>query len=241
MVSETTDLKLLNMCRKEYIRLTRRVQRQGLSAAGIEQSLREFAEVRNGFAWVKPIAYAPTGVALGSPLPDKHLSRYFWKIAQLVESKLRWRAYSSKPVFAYVPRESYHITILNRSHYDLSAVFPMNEDEFSLVKDSIAELNLEKIHVLSCGLVLTGAGKLFIKCLPVDDRILALREHLTKEIPFLRINTPRMIHIKLGHILAPIDKTQTCELLAWLQRLDQLVIGQLEFQDVYTPVGRIDL
>lgn len=241
MTSRTRDLKLLKMCRTEYIRLARQIQHQGLSAAGIEQSVQEFTAVRNGCAWVKPLAYAPTGVALGCPLPDEHLSRYFWKIAHLMEAKLRSWSPVSEPAFAYVPQDSYHITVLNRSHYETSAVFPMNDDEFVLVEEAVGGLSLKSIHVLSCGLVLTSAGKLFVKCLPVDDRILVLRAYLIKEIPFLRINAPRMIHIKLGHILTPLDKGRTCELLAWLQRLDQLVIGQFEFPDLYTPVGRIGL
>lgn len=241
MASRTRGLKLLKMCRAEYIRLARQVQRQGLSVPEIEQSVLDFAEVKNGKAWVKSLAYSPTGVALGCPLPDEHLSRYFWKIAQLMESKLQGWSRSSEPVFAYVPKESYHITILNRSHYETTSVFPMEEDEFPPVKEAMAKIHLERIHILSCGLVLTSAGKLFVKCLPADDRILELREHLIKEVPFLRVNAPRMIHIKLGHILTPLDKAKTCELLAWLQRLDQLVIGQLEFLDLYTPVGRIGL
>ncbi len=241
MASGTRNLKLLKMCRTEYIRLARQVQHQGLSIAGVEQSVREFTAFENDCAWVKPLAYAPTGVALGCPLPDEHLSRYFWKIAHLLEAKLWGWSTATGPAFAYVPQNSYHITVLNRSHYETSVVFPMNEEEFAQVKEAVVRLSIVSLRVLSCGLVLTSAGKLFVKCLPIDDRILMLREHLIKEIPFLRTNAPRMIHIKLGHILIPLDKARTCELLAWLQRLDQLVIGQFEFLDLYTPVGRIAL
>ena len=241
MSTKATDLTLLKMCRAEYVRLARYVQRWGISPAGVEQSIREFTEIRDGRAWVRPIAYAPTGVGLGCPLPDRHISRLFWQISRITESQLKCWATPSTPTFAFVPPESYHITVVNRSHYEVSDVFPMTSDEFSQVRAAVAQLDLGSISILTCGLVLTSSGKLFVKCLPVDDRILALRRYLVSEIPFLRANMPRMIHIKLGHILVPLEKAQTRELIAWLQRLDQQVIGRLAFTDLYTPVGRIGI
>lgn len=241
MSTKATDLTLLKMCRAEYVRLARHVQRWGISPAGVEQSVQEFTEIRDGCAWVRPIAYAPTGVGLGCPLPDKRISRLLWQISQITESQLECWATPSIPTFAFVPPESYHITVLNRSHYEVSNVFPMTPDEFSQVQAVVARLSLGNISVLTCGLVLTSSGKLFVKCLPVDDRILTLRKYLVSEIPFLGANMPRMIHIKLGHILVPLNRSQARELIAWLQRLDQQVIGQLEFTDLYTPIGRIEI
>lgn len=186
-------------------------------------------------------AYKPTGLALGCPLPKSSQVELFSRLACLADSKLKQYFSSEQPSFAYVPADWYHITIANRTHYESSAVSCLDEDEKQAVKALISELNLQEFRVIASGLILTSYGRLFVKCLPTDDGILKLRSALVRNFPWLQTNMPKMVHIKLGHLMMPLSTIQLQSFMAWLAMVEQHAICDLVFTDVYTPQGRIRL
>jgi hypothetical protein len=145
------------------------------------------------------------------------------------------------PSFAYVPPKSYHITILNRSHYEYNKVVPLTLDERQAIGQFVSKLQLGKISVVTSGMFLTHTGRLFIKCLVFDDNILNLRTMLSQTYPQLRTNIPRLVHIKIGHLMRTPSREELLEFSPWLERLGYHVITRIDFADLYTPSGRIEL
>ena len=231
----------LLICRKEYIRLEREVKQQGISLEAVETCQKTLVNFQNGRWFLKPIAFLPTGVALGCPLPEKRTQKLFYRVAELTEKWFQSTGDVTFPSFAYVPPQSYHITIVNRSHYEFNDVVPLTGDEKRTFEKAILKLNIRKISVVTQGLFLTHTGRLFIKCLALDDEILNLRSFLAESFPQLQTNVPRLVHIKIGHLMKALNKKELVEFYAWLERLGHYTISRLDFSDLYTPVGRIEL
>jgi len=231
----------LALCRKEYIRLAREVRQKGLSQDAIDACQTTLAENRDGQWFLKPTAFLPTGVALGCPLPQMQIQKLFYRATQLIEEWMCCQYEAGTPVFAYVPPQAYHITIVNRSHYEFNAVVPLTSDEKMNIERTIAGLHLGQVSVVTSGVFLTHTGRLFVKCLVLDDAILALRTVLAQTYPQLRTNIPSMVHIKIGHLMKNIDHQELLEFNTWLERLGNHTITRIDFTDLFTPAGRIGL
>ena len=201
----------------EYRRLEEEVRRDGMDAAVIRANANHLTE-RRGDEWlVTERAYLPTAVALGCPLDPT------------ATAELR-RAATSIDGLAHVPANAYHITVVNRAHYEHSAPAFLSLDEFRAVRECIARLNLREIAVDVAGFLITAHGKVFLKCLPVDDSLLELRTRLVDAVPALAINVPKTAHIKLAHVRVPTSGVPP-----------PVSLSKLIFRDVYTPHGRIPL
>ena len=232
---------LLGNCRREYSRLAGQLQRDGLDRAEIEHSRWELADPHTGGYWLKREAYLPTGVALGCPLPPK-ITRTLASGSRLIEKWLAQRTGATHPAFICVPQDQCHITVVNRTHYEFSPQYrPLTATEMCAVADVLRHLSVGVITVLTTGLLLTHGGKLFVKCLPVDYSILTIRDALVDQFPLLRVNVPRIIHMKLGHLAVYLSPDEIDQFLSWLVRIEQDVIARVQFTDVFTPAGRIDL
>lgn len=236
-----SETRLLLMCRQEYARLGRELAHQGLSRSWVEDCRDQLVEEREGRWHVKPLAYRPTGVALGCPLPDHAVQNSFYRAACSVERWMQAVGDRSAPGFAHVPQEAYHITLLNRSHYDFNEVIAMTPEEGGAVAASIRRLAPGTIQVLVTGMQLTHTGRVFARCLPIDDTILDLRTKLAELHPELRTNIPRVVHIKLGHLLKPLEQDELARFCLLLNRLGNSILSRLDFTDVYTPTGRVPL
>lgn len=233
---------LVDICRLEYIRLARHLYRRGLDTNTIQKTWQSLVENRPDGCFLKCEAYHPTGLALGCPLPNVQATEAFTRVTRLMEGWLARAVCPTHPAFSCVPARDYHITVLNRTHYEFSPeYYPLSENERQAIEKIIIQLGFGQITILTSGLLLTHSGRLFVKCLPMDDHILHLRDVLTNAFPQLRVHVPRMIHIKLGHLNVSLSPNETKEFLAWLQRLENHVIYSMVFTDIYTPAGRISL
>lgn len=240
-MNNKTGKQQISICRNEYIRLAREVAQKGISHDAIETCRNTLVDYQDGKWFLKPIAFLPTGVAMGCPLPQLHFQKLFYRAAQLIEKWIRGTAKTDIPVFAYVPPQSYHITIVNRSHYEFNAVVPLTIDEKNTVEDIVSKLQIKQVTVATSGFFLTHTGRLFIKCLVLDDAILNLRNAIAESYPQFRINIPRLVHIKIGHLMKELNKQELLEFTVWLERLGHYSISKIDFLDLYTPVGRIEL
>jgi hypothetical protein len=173
-------------------------------------------------------------------LPN-HVQNSFYRAACSVERWMQSVGDRSEPAFAHVPQQSYHITILNRSHYDINEVISMTPEEGQAVAASLRRLAPGTIQVLVTGLQLTQTGRLFARCLPIDDKILDLRNQLAALYPELRTNIPHVVHIKLGHLLKPLERDELDRFLLFMNRLGNSTLARMDFTDVYTPTGRVPL
>ncbi len=228
------------ICRNEYIRLAREVAQKGISQDALDTCRKTLVDYQDGKWFLKPIAYLPTGVAMGCPLPQLHSQKIFYQAAQLIEKWVHGANDPSLPVFAYVPPQSYHITIVNRSHYEFNDVVPLTIDEKNKVENTIAKLKINQVSVATSGYFLTHTGRLFVKCLVLDDTVLDLRTVIAESHPQFRTNIPRLVHIKIGHLMKNFKKQELLEFTAWLERLGHYSISRIDFRDLYTPAGRIE-
>jgi hypothetical protein len=231
----------LLICRNEYIRLARQVEQKGISQNEIEICKTTLVELRDSQWLLKPIAFLPTGVALGCPLPQIQVQKLFHRITRLIERWLQGEDDPNLPVFAYVPPQSYHITIVNRSHYEYNEIVPLTLDEQKSIQQAVSRLQIGMISVVAGGLFLTHTGRLFVKCFVFDDKILNLRTVLAEFYPQLRTNVPKLVHIKIGHLMKPLNQAQLLEFGTWLERFGYYTISRIDFTDLYTPAGRIEL
>lgn len=235
------DNRQLMICRNEYIRLARELKQKGLSAKEIEAGRTSLVELRDNRWFLKPKAYLPTGVALGCPLPQLQVQKLFYRAASLIDKWLQGKDGPSLPALAYVPPQAYHITIVNRSHYEYNEVVALTLDEQESIRRVISNLQVGMISVVTSGLFLTHTGRLFVKLLVFDDRILNLRTILSQTYPQLRTNVPKLVHIKIGHLMKALNETDLLSFNVWLQQLGHYTISRIDFTDVYTPAGRIEL
>lgn len=128
-MNNKTEQQQIMICRNEYIRLAREVAQKGISHDAIETCRNTLVDYQDEKWFLKPIAFLPTGVAMGCPLPQFYFQKSFYRAAQLIEKWVRGEDAPTLPVFACVPPQSYHITIVNRSHYEFNAVMPLTLDE----------------------------------------------------------------------------------------------------------------
>ena len=240
-MSEELGNQQLTLCRNVFLQLEREVRQKGISKEAVETSRTTLVERQNNQWYIKPIAFLPTGVALGCPLPQLRVQKLLYRAAKLIGKWVQGNDDPTRPAFAYVPSESYHITIVNRSHYEFNEVLPLTLDEKIVIEHAVTQLNIKRVSVVTSGIFLTHTGRIFIKCLVLDDNIFNMRNLLAKTLPQLQVNIPRLVYIKLGHLLKPLNDQELLGFNAWLERLENYVIARLDFTDLYTPAGKIEL
>jgi len=227
------------VCRACYISLARECRRRGLDSSEIERSARMLSYPVGAMYYLKDVAYKPTGIALGCPLPDKQITRRLWRLSRLVDKYLVTLCCGRKPTFAFVPPDWYHVTLVNRSHFASTAITLMTEEERKVAQDVIAQVGGGPIVLHINGLVLTTGGRLIIPGFPSDDRLYELRARLVETLPQLGINVPTAAHIKLGHVLTQLNEAELGGFLTFLTLCGEHISSRLTFDNVYTLTGRI--
>jgi hypothetical protein len=186
--------------------------------------------------------YKPTGAVLGCPLPDPRITTRLWRLALLIEMFIATLPKGREKTFAFVPPEAYHITLVNRTHFVVNTVIePMTPAENEMVRGKIVQFGEGPVTLQLHGLLLTHWGRLIVSGYPNDDRLFRLREELASAAPGLRTNLPNTAHIKIGHVLAPLDKNGSQSLRQYAARCGNHIHEHLSFNDVYTPFCRIPL
>jgi hypothetical protein len=186
-------------------------------------------------------AFRPTGIALGCPLPDPRVIRRLRRAARLVERRLTAFAAPGEAVFAHVPPEWYHVTLVNRTHHDDGEVVAMTREEAEEARQTVGRCCRAPVLLQLHGLILSRFGRLFVPGFPATDHLYDLRYRIAEEMPALAHHLPRIAHLKLGHVLVPLTGERLGEFLAWLRTCGELVNARLTFRDAFTPWGRIEL
>lgn len=226
-------------CRELYAQIEAATLERGLDVEQILLSADRYRERRDGRDFVTPNAYEPTGAALGSPLPDAGASRRLSLVAEELERFLRKLRTNADSRFAFVPEHSYHVTVVNRGHFDTSEVVSLDASMRTHLADVVRgfaaiALDLE-------GVAITRQGRVLAKCVPRNDALAMLRQQVVSQIPELAENTPHTAHIKLGHVLLPLSVDETSQLVTFAKSFNAAVRGALLFRDLFTPAGRVPL
>jgi len=234
-------MSALDLCRATYLKMRRDLRQRGLEERAIRRTCEDLSELKDGRWFLDPKAYDPTGLALGCPLPDRRYVTLVTRLASLADAWVTRRTGSEQPSISYVPPERYHITVVNRSHYRFTEVTSLDAEEYSRIKPFVSQLGLGAIEVIACGMLLTSSGALLVKCVPADERLLALRCSLSEEFPMLRTNVPPAAHIKIGHLRTRLAADGLVAFEAWLKHLEEHVTRRIVFTDLHSPQGRVPL
>jgi hypothetical protein len=229
----------IETCRELYERIEAATSECGLDAEQVRLSADRYCERSGGRDFVTQDAYRPTGAALGCPLPDDGVSRKLSLVSEELERFLRRARADARSWFAFVPANSYHVTVVNRGHYDTSEVVSVD----AAMRRQLAAVvgRSPSITLDLAGIALTRQGRVIAKCIPRSDDLVMLRELIVSRIPELAENVPRTAHIKLGHVLLPLTAEQVSEFVAFVKSLDEVARGVLLFHDLFTPAGRVPL
>jgi hypothetical protein len=213
--------------------------RRGLDPRHIAQSRACHANFDQSTCYLSSHACEPTGVALGHVLPSRQFSRRLWKLSWAIARRLQ--TYGEGPTFAFVPPETYHVTVYNRSHFERSEVFALSATELAAVDSAISEAQIGRIAIEFNGLVLTPEGRVIVRGFPHDDKLAQLRHCTARVLPTVDPAPPQLAHIKLGHLLVCPSRPQLRELTDFIAQCSYHVDARLTFEDVYTPLGRLGL
>jgi hypothetical protein len=227
-------------CRRRYGELLSEVQEEGLNAGEIEKSKTIYSISEARSCWIKAEAYKPTGVALGCPLPDRKTTFLFWRLSRLAMQWLGNQTGNSNS-FAFVPKDWYHVTIANWSHFDLHRdISEITETKVRIVNE-VLKTNPSSINIRFAGLLITRAGRLIVPGYPTDGLIFRLRRELVARIPELSINLPVTAHIKLGHLLYPLNHEKSIAFQKWLTGCGKIIDRTVSFSSIHTPIQDIAL
>jgi hypothetical protein len=235
-----------NACRSFYIRLAHETEKYGIDNRKIEHTRLELADRTGARVWLKPEAYRPTGIALGHPLPGSRVQSRLFRVSLYIDGFLQKLFREKKPAFAFVPPEAYHITLINWTHYTVSGrITSLGTGEAKKFAEHIPKEFDESQVILINGLILTRSGAVLVPGFPAQESFYRLRAGLYKttcECPAYPSPPPPLppaAHIKLGHLLFPLDPPQLIRFQTWLSRWGRHVSGRLVFEDLYTQAGRI--
>jgi hypothetical protein len=227
-------------CAAEYRLLRQEFLDRGLDLDAIETSRRELT-VHDGDSWILEVsAYAPTGVALGVPLPEPAASA-IWRVAKSLNRHVGRLVEAGDPLFALVPRPYHHITVVNRSHFEVTTSRFLSEEEHQVAEKVLRKLATEPVAIKLHGLILTSRGRLVVPGSPVGRIFYELRRGLVEALPQLGVHVPMTAHVKLGHLVAKVEGAQLDALRSWVTEWDRRLSSTAVFADVYTPVDRIPL
>ncbi len=226
-------------CKIFYQRLSRKCRTHGLDNDWIKKNIDKLSYHEDGSNWVSESHYKPTGVALGCPLPNRNYIRRLWQISRLFE-KIVTNYNCHGKSFAFVPPDFYHITVVNKTHYQNNlTIKPLTISEKEKAEDLINKSNIGPVKILFNGLVLSPRGALLVRGYHICNRIDQLRDILSKAN--LCSNIPMSAHIKLGHLITTIERDVLDKILYEISFLGDLTTSMLYFTDLYTPRGRIPL
>jgi hypothetical protein len=153
---------------------------------------------------------------------------------------------------SYVPPDAYHVTLVNRTHFDTQAnksdVRPLSAKEKEQVDQIVLGQRCGSVDVRYRGLLATKSGRLMAPAFVEDARIFRLKEALRAGVvghrnlePVLAENYPLHTLTKLGHIVVPLKGAQVRKFADWLRAEGANVDVSVTFRDVYTQLGRISL
>lgn len=234
----------MSICREVYKAIRHECIERGLDPDAIRRNNANDMRVASGRCLVKVRAYKPTGVALGSPVPRSQYQHALLKLAEAAEKKIT-EITASKRALAYVPETYYHVTLVNRDHFDHrldgSAVTRLGLRELRRITGVIQDMCLESVTVKFKGWQLTRSGRLLVTGFPEDGSLFQLRSRLLEELPELGANPPSAAHLKIGHVLTCLNRPQLREFHAWMDSVSSSIDHTLVFEDVFTPLGRVRL
>lgn len=224
---------------------------KGLDPESIERSRTRLSHSVNGTQYLKKEAFLPTGLALGCPLEDRELTGGLAELSIQAATYLSRISKSCGPSFAFVPPDSYHITVLNRTYFESSSeIFPLSEKELKSAEETVQKLGIGKIIIVARSALLTSSGKILVPGYPNSGDLDKLRREVGgsvqtvedgKLVHTLYKNVPKGATIKLGHVLVALAERELGLFLEWLDEAGQNINGQLVFTELYTQIRRIPL
>lgn len=233
------------VCLEEYTALARERAAEGLDHGEIAKSSLLNSWVTGRRAYLRSRACKPTAVALGCPLPDPKFQRLLRAVASGAGSFIRKTIGTNAPPFALVPPSFYHVTIVNRDHFDLGdgdrRIRSITPVEKASIDRIVGRYSRGPITVRFKGLLLTRSGRLFVPGYADGAELFRLRADLSAAMAVLRKNVPVTAHLKLGHILVHLRGHPLDLLEAWLANEASRIDARLQFRALYTPAGKISL
>jgi hypothetical protein len=225
-------------CRRRYRELAAECLERGFDEVALSTTLSEMTAEKNGLLFLRPLAYSPTGIALGAPLPESRLTAALWAASERIARHVRLQ--DGAVAFAFVPPEAYHVTIANCSHFeDGGRAVLMSSDVHVQVVTALHTLEWEPIVLEFDGLIITRQGRLILTGVPVNAQLARMREFVASRFPEFRM-IPTTAHLKLGHLLA--EPTDFNRLLNMVSVEGSAFAGvTISFDNLYTPVERIEL
>lgn len=231
-------------CIDRYRELEEECRFAGVSQNAVNISRKRDSRKIGPHFYLRVHAFKPTGVALGCPLPDPGFERSLCKLCFSVDHFLAELTGSRRTVFSLVPAAFYHVTLVNRDHFefkgDNARVQHITRGEKTLINKTVAAATAGRvIQIRFSRLLLTTTGRLMVPGYPVDGRLFRLRSMLHDSVASLGCNLPKTAHIKIGHVLTTLSVQETAEFYSWTKQESKCRDSVLSFRDVYTPIGRI--
>ena len=179
----------INRCISFYTSLSDGVCKNGLNEKEINSIFLTLTDTTKKIFLLKEQAYHPSGIALGCPLPDKNCTNQFWEISNQINTQLGSFFPGKADCYAFVPREYYHITVLNKSHYhnNKTTIGPqrsvegriasagkfnyLNNKEKEAIKNTLPDCTRIPITIRFNGLILTPGGAVLIPGYPREETL----------------------------------------------------------------------
>jgi len=222
-----------------YRKITDKLKKSGFDCDQLKRSMNELSCSVDGTCFLKEVAYKPTGLALGCPLP-KILSSQIKMVAENIENRLIDTFELCNNAIAYIPETSYHITVLNRSHFDDDSKIVFLEEALkNKAEEIIKKMSIGSIEIHISGILLTQSGRLLVSGYPLDDKLQQIRCVLSSSIHELSVNIPILAHIKIGHLVLPLSLKNRIKSLIRILEYGNMIDCNIIFKDLYTPAGRI--
>jgi 2'-5' RNA ligase len=233
---------LAEHCRRCYDELSAECTAHGIDAGEAEKSLLRLSTDEGAGRRLLPLAYLPTGLALGCPLPEKDLTRQLRDAAERVASSAP-RLAGGGLALAFVPPEAYHVTVISLSSFESDSSLQFLTAELAAgIARLLTRTPRRDIAIDLDGYVLTAKGRLLVRGVPTSPALAELRQVLRDHFPELRRHRAEIAHIKLGHLLTPLDRDHLELVLGAVEAEGLSLKGRrVSFDDLYTPAGRIRL
>ncbi len=234
------------VCANRYAALARELGTKGLDREEIEKSRMLNSFFEGPRAYLRPRAYKPTGVALGCPLPDPEFQSLLFEVVLSSNNFIQRISRKPAPSVALVPPSFYHVTIVNRDHFDLGGenrhIQCITPRERALIVRVVRQcFRRSPISVRFKGLLITRSGRLFVPGYTESPAFFRLRDDLYSAMAILRRNAPVTAHIKLGHLLVHLQGRLLRLFERWLIDEASRIDMKLQFDTIYTPAGNIRL
>jgi hypothetical protein len=230
-------------CRQIYKSMQKKVATHGLDKKALDRSAAVLScRGDKETIYLKKIAYYPTGLALGCPLPQPEIEDMLWESVRTVHLEILNGTPPGKDRggLAFVPKSSYHTTMVNRTHFmKPGPIHCLSPTEFKASERVLKSNRWLPIIVDYRGMILTPTGALLVPGYPRDDRLFQVRQNLAADVQGFKGTVPQTAHIKLGHLLNPLDGQILSDLLVFINRQGETLEFSLMFLEVFTPLGII--